>query len=168
MIHYHGLPMATLMDMVKAMRGRHAMVSFGNPRQVEEAAEVCQSIVLDNGAYSAWRAGSRHDFDGYQAWVAHWLKHPAVEWAVIPDVIDGTERENDHLLAGWALPKSVSVPVFHLHESLERLEALTVYPRIALGDHDADLRWRRIPASEAPRASHARSGALFAPTARIG
>jgi hypothetical protein len=133
MIHYHGLPMATLMDMVKAMRGRHAMVSFGNPRQVEEAAEVCQSIVLDNGAYSAWRAGSRHDFDGYQAWVAHWLKHPAVEWAVIPDVIDGTERENDHLLAGWALPKSVSVPVFHLHESLERLEALTVYPRIALG-----------------------------------
>jgi hypothetical protein len=66
-------------DMVRAMRGRHAMVSFEGRRQVEEAAEICQSIVLDNGAFSAWRAGNKHDFDGYQEWAAKWLRHPAVE-----------------------------------------------------------------------------------------
>jgi hypothetical protein len=133
MIHYHGLPMTPVIDMVKAMRTRHAMVSFEDARQIEEAAEVCQSLVLDNGAFSAWRQGKRYDFAGYHLWATHWLKHPAVEWAIIPDVIDGTEHENDELLAEWTLPNAISVPVFHLHESLERLERLTAYPRIALG-----------------------------------
>lgn len=133
MIHYHGLPMTPLADMLRAMRSRHAMVSYEDHRQIEEAAEICQSIVLDNGAFSAWRAGRAHDFAGYQAWATHWLRHPAVEWCVIPDVIDGTETQNDALLAEWTLPREVSVPVYHFHESLERLERLTAYPRIALG-----------------------------------
>lgn len=133
MIHYHGLPITPVLDMLKAMRSRHAMVSFEDARQIEEAAEICQSIALDNGAFSAWRQGKRHDFEGYQLWASHWLRHPAVDWAIIPDVIDGTERENDDLLAEWSLPKAVSVPVFHLHESLERLAMLTTYPRVALG-----------------------------------
>ena len=63
-IHYHGLPMTPIPDMVKAMRGRHAMVSFEDPRQIEEAAEVCQFIALDNGAFSAWRSGKTYDFRG--------------------------------------------------------------------------------------------------------
>lgn len=109
------------------------MVSYEDHRQIEEAAEICQSVVLDNGAFSAWRAGRPHDFAGYQVWATHWLRHPAVEWCVIPDVIDGTEAQNDALLAEWTLPREVSVPVYHFHESLERLERLTVYPRIALG-----------------------------------
>lgn len=134
MIHYHGLPMTPTTDMLRAMRARHAMVSFANPQQIEEAVEVCQSVALDNGAFSAWRAGRPHDFDGYVEWAETWLKHPAVDWCVIPDVIDGTEAENDRLLAAWHLPGSVSVPVFHLHESLKRLEMLVDgYPRVALG-----------------------------------
>lgn len=140
MIHYHGLPMTPAADMLRAMRGRHAMVSFEHPQQMEEAAEVCQSVVLDNGAFSAWRARRTHDFSGYQAWAAHWLRHPAVDWRVIPDVIDGDERANDELLCAWELPAALSVPVYHLHESLDRLERLTAYPRIALGSsgHYAD------------------------------
>lgn len=133
-IHYHGLPMTPVVDMLRAMRGRHAMVSFEHPEQVAEAAEVCQSIVLDNGAFSAWRQGKTHDFAGYIEWAAHWVRHPAVDWCVIPDVIDGNEAQNDDLLAQWSLPVSVSVPVYHLHESLERLERLiNKFPRIALG-----------------------------------
>lgn len=115
------------------MRGRHAMVSFEYPVQIAAAVEVCQSVILDNGAFSAWMQGKMHDFEGYQAWAAHWLRHPAVDWAVIPDVIDGSEEQNDRLLAQWPLPETVSVPVYHVHESLERLERLTTYPRIALG-----------------------------------
>src|SRR5687768_6177868 len=108
MIHYHGLPLTPTADMVRSMRCHHAMVSFEEPRQVELAAEVCQSVVLDNGTFSKWRAGKRHDFIGYAAWAAHWLRHPAVDWCLIPDVIDGSEDENDELLSCWPLPSSVS------------------------------------------------------------
>jgi len=121
-------------DMIRAFSGRHAFVSFENPEQMEIAAEICQSVALDNGAFSAWRGGREHNFDGYQAWAADWLKHPAVDWCVIPDVIDGNEIANDALLNAWQLPKELSVPVFHLHESLDRLERLVAsYPRISLG-----------------------------------
>jgi hypothetical protein len=132
-IHYHGLPMTPAADMVKAFAGRHAMVSFEHPDQIEIAAEVCQSVVLDNGAFSAWKSGKPYDFDGYVAWVEKWLKHPAVEWCVIPDIIDGSEGKNDMQLHRW-FHKLTGVPVYHMHESLERLERLVGrYPRVALG-----------------------------------
>lgn len=133
MIHYHGTPFTPTADMVKSFASRHAMVSYAEPRQLEVAAEICQSIVLDNGAFTAWRQKQDYDFNGYVDWARQWLRHPAVDWCVIPDKIDGTEDENDLLLAEWPLQKSMSVPVWHLHESLERLERLMEYPRIALG-----------------------------------
>lgn len=134
MIHYHGLPMTPITDMVNAFPGRHAMVSFEHPEQIEVAAEICPSIVLDNGAFSAWKAGRKHNFDGYTAWCERWLKHPAVEWCVIPDVIDGDEEANDSLLAAWPLPMVYSVPVYHMHERLSRLAELSdKYGRVALG-----------------------------------
>jgi hypothetical protein len=56
-----------------------------------------------------------------------------VDWCVIPDVSDGDEAANDALLAEWGLPGEISVPVYHLHESLERLARLVdTYPRVAL------------------------------------
>lgn len=120
--------------MLHAMRGKHAMVSFEHPRQIEAAAEICQSLVLDNGAFSAWSAGREYNFAGYREWATFWVRHPAVEWCVIPDVIDGDEARNDALLEEWSLPDTVSVPVFHLHETLARLERLIArYPRVALG-----------------------------------
>lgn len=150
MIHYHGLPMTPAGDMVKAFAGRHAMVSFANPEQIEIAAEVCQSIVLDNGAFSAWKAGKKYDFNGYVEWVTKWLKHPAVDWCVIPDIIDGSESQNDMQLHRW-YHKLNGVPVYHLHESLERLETLVGrYPRVALGssgqwaDPGSEDWWARI------------------------
>ena len=120
--------------MVRSFAGKHAMVSFAHPEQIELAAEICQSVVLDNGAFSAWKAGQPFDFEGYHDWAAKWVLHPAVDWCVIPDVIDGSEAQNDALLRDWKLPVAVSVPVYHMHESLERLERLAAeYPRVALG-----------------------------------
>jgi hypothetical protein len=133
-IHYHGLPLTPVADMLRAMRGHHTMVSFADPRQIEEATEVCQSVVLDCGAFSAWQGGQKYDFAGYSKWVGHWLRHPAVDWCIIPDVIDGTVEENDDLVCGWIYNKAQSVPVYHLHEPLQRLHWLTdLYPRVALG-----------------------------------
>lgn len=134
MIHYHGLPITPVLSMQRALAGKHAMVSFEHPDQIREAAEVCQSIVLDNGAFSAWRAGAAHDFAGYVEWAGEWLRHPAVDWCVIPDVIDGDEAANDKLLAAWPHELAFSVPVYHLHESLDRLARLVEdYPRVAFG-----------------------------------
>lgn len=133
MIHYHGTPLTPAHDMVKAFAGKHAMVSFEHPGQLEVAAEICQSIVLDNGAFSAWKQGIPYDFNGFHQWASEWVLHPAVDWCVIPDIIDGTEAQNDELVNSWTLPEAVSVPVWHLHESLERLRRLMRFPRIALG-----------------------------------
>lgn len=133
MIHYHGLPMYPAADMVKAFAGRHAMVSFEAPEHIEAAAEVCRSVVLDNGAFSAWKQGKAYDFGGYVEWCRKWLKHPAVEWCVIPDVIDGGEGANDMQLHKWFHGLN-GIPVYHMHESLGRLERLVKrYPRVALG-----------------------------------
>lgn len=142
--------MTPIADMIKAFAGRHAMVSFEHAGQIEIAAEVCKSVVLDNGAFSAWKAGRTYDFGGYVEWVTKWLKHPAVEWCVIPDVIDGGEGANDMQLHKWFYGLN-GVPVFHMHESLERLERLVGrYPRIALGssgvfaDPGSPTWWARI------------------------
>lgn len=110
------------------------MVSFAHPQQMEIAAEVCQSVVLDNGAFPAWKKGIRYDFAGFADWAAKWIRHPAVDWLVIPDRIDGSEADNDALLRDWGMPAAVSVPVWHMHESVARLERLAAdFPRVALG-----------------------------------
>lgn len=138
MIHYHGLPITPGGDRVayRVLRGRHAFASFFYPRQTELAASICQSFSLDNGAYSAWKAGkpmTDADRAAYYEWAALWLRHPACDWAVIPDVIGGTEEENDALVRQWPLGFS-GVPVWHLNESTERLVRLAEdWPRIALG-----------------------------------
>ena len=134
MIHYHGTPMTPTPDMVRAFATKHAMVSFENPQQMEIAAEICQSVVLDNGAFTAWRQGKNYDFNGFADWASKWIRHPAVEWAVIPDKIDGSEADNDALLRDWSLPAALSVPVYHMHESIDRLVRLAAdWPRVAFG-----------------------------------
>lgn len=96
-------------------------------------AELCQSFVFDNGAFSIWKKGGQLDVDGYAQWVDDWKKHPGFDWALIPDVIDGDEDSNDRLLESW--PKHLpGVPVWHLDESLERLKRLSgEWTTVALG-----------------------------------
>ena len=131
MIHYHGTPMTGHDWPHLQLARRHAMVSFAAPQQIETIAEICQSFVLDNGAFSAWTRGEPLDIDGFREWAVIWAKHPGCDWYLIPDVIDGNESDNDALLDGW---DGMGVPVWHLHESLDRLDRLCeAYPRIAFG-----------------------------------
>lgn len=137
MIHYHGTPVSgTLTDAAKFLAGRHALVSFAHQNQMDIVADVCQSFVLDNGAFTTWKKGKKFDFDGYVRWVELWSKHPGFDWALIPDEIDGDEDTNDELISQWA-ETSVAfhgVPVWHLHESLSRLQQLAQSFRlVALG-----------------------------------
>jgi len=111
------------------------MVSFAEPRDLPLVAEVCQSFALDNGAFSFWKAGKVTDWPGYYECIEKWHRHPGFDWALIPDVIDGTEEDNDKMLNQW--PEAwygFGVPVWHLHESLERLEMLCdEFQRVAIG-----------------------------------
>ncbi len=135
MIHYHGTPCGGKReDVARFLTGRHALIPFPRHEDIGTASEVCQSFCVDNGAFSAWRSGAPiTDWQPYYEWVDEWRRHPAFDWAIIPDVIDGTESDNDDLLADWPFV-DIGVPVWHLHESFERLERLLIsYQHIALG-----------------------------------
>ncbi len=113
-------------------------MSFRHPQQLTLAMEASQSFAIDNGAFSAWKSGEPVlDWSLFYEWVAELHRYPSFDFAVIPDVIDGDEQANDDLLAEWPWRKSaphVGAPVWHLHESLERLNRLVrEWPRICLG-----------------------------------
>jgi hypothetical protein len=133
-IHFFGGPITPETCAYEAWRGGHACVSFAEPRQIELAAAICQTFMLDNGAFTRWKQGKETDWQGYYRWCEKWLAHPACDWAVIPDVIGGTEPENDALLKKWPFGPHRGVPVWHLNESPERLVRLAgEWPRVALG-----------------------------------
>jgi hypothetical protein len=91
MIHYHGTPIGgPRKDAARFLAGRHALVPFSYPDDIGIVAEVCQSFCLDNGAFTVWKQGGKLDVDGYIRWVAEWHRHPGFDFALIPDVIDGT------------------------------------------------------------------------------
>jgi hypothetical protein len=155
MIHYHGGPFVAKNPervAVIAWTAKHACISFADPSQVAIAAEVSQSFFFDNGAFPIWRAGKGNvDIPAYVAWIEEWNRHPGFDFALIPDIIDGTERENDALIEGWTLDACSSVPVWHMHESVERLGSLcSEWPRVALGssgqfaDVGTDGWWNRM------------------------
>lgn len=135
MIPYIGLPITPEPCAYVAIRGGHAFVSYFRPDQLSLAAEVCQSFAIDNGAFSAWRSGNPvKDWAAFYDWAADCQRIPTCDFAVVPDVIDGTEEQNDALLAEWPLPRHFGAPVWHLHESLERLVRLVnEWPRVCFG-----------------------------------
>lgn len=135
MILYHGLPITPVTAAVKAVQGGHAFVSYAHPEQLGVAAEFCASFALDNGAFPAWRAKRPIlDWGPFYKWAADAQRLPGCDFAVIPDVIDGTEAENDRLINEWPLGRHFGAPVWHMHESLVRLARLVnEWPRVCLG-----------------------------------
>lgn len=138
MIHYHGTPVGgTRIDASRFLAGRHALIPFARPDDLGIALEVSQSVVLDNSAFSLWRSGGGDvDVSAYHAWVHSVAGHPALDWCLIPDKIDGTEQDNAELITQWLRIGSrvESVPVWHLHESLEWLAYLVGnFRTVALG-----------------------------------
>ena len=130
-VHYHGTPI-TPRTVLEQCAGLHFCVSFANPQDVVRCHQIGQGIMLDNGAFSAWRRGIVIDWDAYYRWCEVWLKFWTT-WAVIPDVIGGSEEENDRLISQW--PHGTrGAPVWHMHESIERLLRLCRdWPRVCIG-----------------------------------
>jgi hypothetical protein len=131
--HFHGTPISPL-SVLNTLAGRNFCISYAAPQQVSIAHEIGQSCMLDNGAFSVWSRGHTLDVDGFMDWAEPWLEYPTT-WAVIPDVIGGSEEDNDRLLVRWfqrRMPKGGAV--WHMHESLERLKRLCHgYERVCIG-----------------------------------
>ncbi len=144
MIHYHGGPITPADVAAQLYKGRHVLVSYAEPRDIELVAAVASSFVLDNGAYTFWRRGVTRSQEertawiaGYERFVESWCDHPGCDWHLIPDIVDGGEQENDDLLLAWP-HRQHGVAVWHMHESFERLQrlidlALFDSRRIAIG-----------------------------------
>lgn len=138
MIHYHGTPVGgSRVDVTRFLAGRHALIPFARPDDAGAVMDVCQSFVLDNSAFSLWRAGGGDvDVHAYRTWVNGFSGHPGLDWCLIPDKIDGSEEDNVELVTVWlrAGSRVKGVPVWHMHESLGWLEWLVRnFQTVALG-----------------------------------
>ena len=131
MIHYHGTPISP-MKAIETMGGKHFCVSYARPDDLKRCLKIGQSLMLDNGAFSAKTRGLPFDRDGFYAWLEPLLAHP--HWAVVPDVIDGTENEQRKMVKSWPFRKEMGIPVWHLGLSISYLiELCDAWGRVCFG-----------------------------------
>lgn len=124
----------------EAMDGRNCLIPFPRPDDYKRADKICNKIIIDNGAFTIWRKGGEADWDKYYEWLKERIDQ--IEFFFIPDVIDGTEEENDNLISeylkkfkkdydysiqgycGMNKLLKKGVPIWHVNESFERLDRL--------------------------------------------
>ena len=92
--------------------------------------------MIDNGAFSIWMQNKKRgkkktiSWDPYYTWIDS--IYADITEFILPDVIDGSEEDNDALLTECNLMNGI--PVWHVNESFERLGRLASdYPYIAFG-----------------------------------
>lgn len=118
------------------MRGRHFCLSWAYVQrckgETEEVLKIAQSVMFDNGAFTAFTKGLPLDIDGFTAWVEEYVSHP--HWCVIPDVIGGDVEQQRQMVKSWTFNRELSAPVWHLGLSLDWLLELTdEYPKVCFG-----------------------------------
>lgn len=134
MIHYHGTPI-TPVSALYDLAGRHFCVSHAAPQDVERVHLIGQSVMLDNGAFSAWKAKKPTNWPAYYMWCERWLQSPST-WAVIPDEIDAGAQMQDALISEWPHGDK-GAPVWHMDESLDRLlRLIDNWSRVCIGSTD--------------------------------
>lgn len=145
-----GLPL-TPIHLLEQLEGQSFCLSYATRnrlgRQLDDAIRLVADdgiLLLDNGAFSAWRSGVPMDVDGFVRWAADICDRCPQAVVVVPDVIDGDELANDEmeedffdatLKAGVFIPAERQMVVWHMHESLDRLTGMIAggYQYIAIG-----------------------------------
>jgi hypothetical protein len=120
------------MKAIETMGGKHFCVSYARPDDLKRCLRIGQSLMLDNGAFSAKTRGLPFDRDGFYGWVEPLLVHP--HWGVVPDVIDGSEDEQREMVKSWPFRKEMGIPVWHLGLSISYLiELCDSWGRVCFG-----------------------------------
>jgi hypothetical protein len=123
-------------------------VSYAYPEQLHDVGPLVPDngiLLLDNGAFTAWKQGREYDARGFWTWAnaAQSVYPNAV--AVIPDKIDGTEAENWQLAAEAIRGQLAEYPeramyVWHTNDSMAQLKkAAALFNFLAIGsclEHD--------------------------------
>ena len=129
MIKYYGTPITPNSVLKEFMSNRNTLVSFAHHQDIYECLDICKNVIIDNGAFSFWTKGKKVDWEEFYNFLDFFQER---EFYFIPDVIDGTEAENNYLLT--EAPYNDGVPIWHIAESFERLERLASdYGFIAFG-----------------------------------
>jgi hypothetical protein len=133
-LHYHGTPITPVAALAE-LAGRNFCVSHAAPQDVARCHMIGQSVMLDNGAFSAWKSNKPTNWAAYYDWCDQWLDFQTT-WAVIPDVIDAGTQEQDALLREWP-HKHKGAPVWHMDEPIYRLLKLCdEWPKVCIGSTD--------------------------------
>ena len=121
------------MSELSKMAGKHFCVSFEDHRDIDWCVKNGQSVMLDNGAFSAFTKGKTIDFKAYEEWIEPYLYPP--NWAIIPDVIDGSVEEQKELMKMfYHLPNHLVSPVWHMSLPINwLLELADNFPRFCFG-----------------------------------
>lgn len=131
MLHYHGTPITPRSSLI-TMAGRMFCVSFTSPNDLATCLRIGQSVMLDNGAFSAFTRGTPFDCNMFYSWIESHLAHP--HWAVVPDEIGGTVEQQRKMVATWPYRKEYGAPVWHLALPLKYLfDLCNEWPRVCLG-----------------------------------
>ena len=136
-IHYHGTPIwGNKSEVLRiSVRGAGAFVSFARPDQIDKCFEFADSVAIDNGAFSAWKRGLKIDWTSFYQWLGTKAFSDKCAFFIAPDIIDGSEEDNDLLLSMVpSMFKDKVVPAWHMHESIDRLIMLCDrYEKVAFG-----------------------------------
>jgi hypothetical protein len=134
-IIYHGTPLSPIAELM-TLAGEFFCVPFPNPQDQGRCHEIGRGVMLDNGAFSAWRRGIKIAWAKFYAWVERWMA-VASTWAVIPDVIQDGPEAQDALIAQWP-HGTFGAPVWHMHEPIARLiRLIDTWPRVCIGSSAA-------------------------------
>jgi hypothetical protein len=167
-----GLPLTPIRHLAEIAGGSFC-VSYATRqtlgKQLDQAIAAVgddEILLVDNGAFSAWRSGVPMDVDGFARWAADIMARCPQAVAVVPDVIDGDAADNDDMLVdfrgavlelGLELDADRTMAVWHMHEPLERLTGLVEggFQYVAIGSSGEY-------AQPGTPAWHARIGQAFA------
>jgi len=131
MIKVHVTPITPKHIFLKYMLNESVLINYLNPADYNRAVKVCSNIYIDNGAYGFYLKGIKPNYNDFYKW----LEGKTFNHFFVPDIINGTEEENDNLIK--LVPekfKIKAIPVFHIHESFDRLKRLiSEFDYIALG-----------------------------------
>jgi hypothetical protein len=132
---YHGTPVTPRAQLYR-MTGQSFCVSFAEPRDADFCEAFGQSVLWDNGAFSAYTRGKPIVERDLFAWLEPRLRHP--HRAVVLDEIGGGVDAQREMVRRWSFPRDLSWPVWHLDKPLDYLDELAdAWPGVCLGSAGA-------------------------------